>query len=160
MTYQIDQSGKIEHSGQVTVVAVANGVTKSIFIGAGEKQKLIKIMRATDFPKKTYVYKIFATLIFLLIQGENIKHVEIDKEYPGNESVIKDTLIFLYRENKRKIPEIRFTLVGKKSPAHIEALAVFQRNKKPSKIVKCSDVLEVIYGTKKSWRSRSYRDSL
>jgi hypothetical protein len=160
MTYQIDQSGKIEHTGQVTVVAVANGKTKSIFIGAGEKQKLIQIMRDLDFPKKTYVYRIFAALIFLLIYDEQISLVEIDKEYPGNESVVKDTLIFLYRRVKNKIPEINFSLVGKKSQAHIEALSVFQRLKKPGKIVKAGEMLELIYGKKKCWRSQSCRDNL
>lgn len=159
-SYQIDQSGKIEHTSQVTVVAVANGKVKSIQIGAGEKQKLIKIMRITDFPKKIYVYRIFAALIYLLLSDEEIVFVEIDKEYPGNESVIKDTLIYLYRENKRKIPEINFTLVGKESPAHIEALAVFQRIKKPGRIIKSEEILELFYSTKKCRRSQSSRDSL
>ena len=99
MSYQIDQSGKIEFTSRATVLALANGKVKSIKITAVEKQKLLKAVKEIESPKQNYVYKIFATLIFLMIRDEKIRTVEIDKEYPGHESIIKDTLIYLYSSN-------------------------------------------------------------
>ena len=40
MTYEIDQSGKVEDT-KLTVVAYANGKIKSVKIGSAEKQKLL-----------------------------------------------------------------------------------------------------------------------
>ena len=68
MTYQIDQSGKIESTSKLTVVAVANGVIRSIVIKGVEKRRLITAMKNLDYPKTNYVYKIFAALIFMIIQ--------------------------------------------------------------------------------------------
>lgn len=159
MKYQIDQSGKIEHTSQVTVVAVANGRVKSIQIGAGEKQKLIKIMRVLDYPNKSYVLKIFAGLIFLLLRGEKISIVEIDKEYPGYEGIIKNMILQLYGKFHFKTPEILFVLVGKESKAHKIALSTFQKKIKADSKAKAENILDLFY-TKKCWSSRSSRDNL
>jgi len=65
---QIDQSGKVEDTNKLTIVALANGKLKSLKISAVEKQKLVKTMRILDYPKKAFIYKIFAGLVFLLIK--------------------------------------------------------------------------------------------
>lgn len=157
--FQIDQSGKIENTNQVTVIAFANGKTKSIQIGASEKQKLIKVMRVLDFPKKTYIYKIFSALIYLLLQNEKIDIIEIDIEYPKHEADIKLILTQYFQRTQKLIPEIRFKKIGKKSEAHKTALAVFNHKLKPNIRVKAEEVLIVVYRTKKCWRSQLNRDN-
>ena len=54
MDVTVDQSGKIEHTHSLTVVAYANGNAKSLMISAIEKRKLLTIMRAR-FPQ-TNIY--------------------------------------------------------------------------------------------------------
>lgn len=145
MKYQIDQSGKIEHTGQVTVVAIANGKVKSVFIGAGEKQKLIKKMRILDHPHKSYVLKIFAAMIFLLLKDEMVTSVEIDKEYPGHEALIRQIVRQLFQKFKLKPPEIDFALVGKDSLAHKTAIDTFDKLLKPTMKTNEEELIQILY---------------
>jgi len=57
MKYYIDQSGKIEDTKKLTIIAYANGKTKSLKISAVEKRRLIKTMRALDYPQKAFILK-------------------------------------------------------------------------------------------------------
>ena len=96
MHIEIDQSGKVEQTGKTTVIAYANGSSRSLRISAAEKQKLIRILKENKHPKTTYVYTIFATLIFALLQGARVSdedYVIIDKEYPGQEPTIKNFIL-------------------------------------------------------------------
>lgn len=163
MTYQIDQSGKIENTSKLTVVAVANGVSKSIVIKGVEKRKLISAMKSMDYPKTNYIYKIFAALIFLLIRRFNKDEIiYIDREYPGHESVIKDILIWLFSKENNSLPQIIFSLVGKHSPAHCLAISIFRGNSKPDLITTANEILKLFYAPKQKLgrRSQSRRDSL
>lgn len=165
MIYQIDQSGKIEQTNKVTIIALANGKKTTIKITSTEKQKLIKTILELDKPKKKYVHKIFAALLFLLLKNEKIKDtITIDKEYYGHEADIKNILLQLFEKHKSKIPEIDFGLVGKKSPAHNSGIKVFRKEHRPTLVITAKDILEVLYGKpklsiKKGWRSRSGRDN-
>ncbi len=148
MHIEIDQSGKIEHTSRTTVIAYANGSSMSLRISASEKQKLIRTMKENRHPKTTYVYTIFATLIFMLLctmRTASAANVTIDKEYPGKEPTIKNFLLQLYRKERRKPPAIRFDAIGKKSPAHKTALAVFQNKKRADVVVTAREVLGVLY---------------
>ncbi|MFH1713422.1 MAG: hypothetical protein ABH896_04565 [Candidatus Jacksonbacteria bacterium] len=145
MQYQIDQSGKIEDTSRLTIVAFANGKAKSLKISAVEKQKLIKIIRMAEYPKKSFVFKIFAALIFLLIKDEVVRSVVIDKEYLGNEMTIKNIILQLFRRVKLKEPEIDFDLIGKKSKAHQIAIDVFRGKRKPDMVVEAQDILAIFY---------------
>lgn len=145
MICKIDQSGKIEKSNRVTVVACANGEIKSLQISAVEKQKLIQIMRIESYPKRTYVYKIFATLIFILLSdSDQVSEIIIDREYVGQEPTIKNFIIQLYNKSNKKVPEIRFGTVDKKSMAHKTAISVFRGERKPDVIVKAEQVLNFL----------------
>ena len=145
MSYQIDQSGKIEHTNRPTIVSLANSKTHTIKITAAQKQKLLKAAKEITQPKLNYVYKIFAVFIFLITKDEKINQLEIDKEYPGHESVIKDTLIYLYKKYELTLPEINFVLVGKRSNCHKHALAVYQEKEKPNIIVKAEKIFETLF---------------
>jgi len=145
MIYYIDQSGKVEDTNKITIIAYANGKVKSIKIGAGEKQKLVSVMRTLDNSKKTYIFKVFAGLIFLLLSSERPERIEIDREYPGHESTIKLILIQLFSKHKRKLPEIGFMEIGKQNEAHKTAISVFRKKMKPDIIAKAEEVLKVFY---------------
>ncbi len=159
--YEIDQSGKIEQTNKPTIIAIANGKVATIKISAVEKQKLIKTITELRKPNKTYAYDIFSALIYLLLTYISPVEVEIDKEYPGHEAGIKERILQFFERTSTQNPEIYFGLVGKKSNAHIEALAVFQRKKKATFTVKAKDILKVLYvkPNKKGWRSRSSREN-
>lgn len=143
---EIDQSGKIEHTSRTTVIACANSEEASVRISAGEKQKLIRAMKAHDHPRKIFVFKIFAGLIFLLMRDSRALFIVIDREYLSREGIIKDILAGLYRKYDIPAPRIRFDLIGKKSSAHRAALETFQKKRKPTKTIKAKDVLRLFYG--------------
>lgn len=145
MQVQIDQSGKVEHTNRLTIVAFANGRIKSLKISGPEKQRLVKAMRSLDYPKKTFIFRIFAGLIFLLIKNEGIEKVVIDQEYPGHEPTIKNLLLHLFRKSNKQAPDIIFMEIGKKSLAHKTAWEIFQGKIKPDTIVKSGEVLRLFY---------------
>ena len=145
MTYQIDQSGKVEDTNKLTVVAYANGKIKSIKISSVEKQKLLAMMRTLDYPKQTYVYKIFTALIYFLLVDEDVDYVVIDQEYVGHEITIKGFLIYLLNKNGRNIPFIAFGHIGKTSSAHKAAVDVFRGKKKADLVVNAKEILKLLY---------------
>ncbi len=144
MTYQIDQSGKVEDTNKLTTVCVANGKVKTLKISPKEKRKLITTMRILDAPKKIFIYKTFAALVFLLIKDEKITRVSIDKEYPGHEAFIKEIILRLYKKIKYKLPIIEFSLIGKTSLAHKIAIETFRGMRKP----KAETVIALFYACK------------
>ena len=145
MTYEIDQSGKVEDTNKLTVVAYANGKIKSVKIGSVEKQKLLAAMRTLDHPKHNYVYKIFAALIYFLLADESVDSVMIDREYMGHEITIKGFLVYLLNKNGRNIPFIAFGHVGKSSPAHKAAVDVFRGKKEADLVVNAREILKLLY---------------
>lgn len=150
--YQIDQSGKIEHTNKHTVITLANGHTFTLRISAVEKRKLIKIMLELDYPKLNYMQKTFAALIFILIKDAKLHEIIIDKEYPEHEADIKNMLIDHFKKWKIKPPEIYFGLIGKRANAHIYGIATYRERRKPNFIVKTEDLLKLMYGKIKEKR--------
>lgn len=145
MIIEIDQSGKIENTSKLTVVAYANGKSRSILISAVEKRKLVKIMRVHDYPRQIFVLKIFAGMIFLLLKNEQCHEVVIDKEYTGHDGIIKDILRSLFVKTESEMPDIKFMRIGKKSDAHKTALAVYRGKRKPDIIVRADNILRIFY---------------
>lgn len=92
MRFEIDQSGKVEDTAKLTIVAFANGKAKSLKISAVQKRKVVFTLREFSFGK-TFIFKIFAGLIFLLIKDEKAPEIVIDREYPGHEATIKELLL-------------------------------------------------------------------
>lgn len=144
----IDQSGKIENTKNLTVVAYSNGKSKSIKISAVEKRKLIAVFKKLDFKSKVYIYKIFAGLIFLLIKDSKIIDLVVDKEYPGQEPLIKDIIIKLFDRFKYQVPNIHFDLIGKENNAHVIAIETFRGNLKADIIINSKDIISLFYGKK------------
>ena len=114
-------------------------------IGAVEKRKLLKAARALDYPKKNYIFKIFSCLVFLLVRGEGITCIRIDKEYPGHEDLIRNYLYHLFAKHKIPSPEIQFVFVTKKSKAHKVAIDAYRGKRKADITVKANEVIKIIY---------------
>lgn len=152
MKFIIDQSGKVENTQKLTVVSCSNGKAKTLVISAVQKRKLLAVMQNMYWPKKVIVFRIFAGLVFLLIKNEKIDVLIIDREYPGQEAIIRDVIVSLFKKARKNPPEINFKEIGKKAKAHQVALETFQGKRKPDMFVKAVDVLRLFYKNKQKPR--------
>ena len=143
MKIEIDQSGKIENTHKPTVIGFSNTKNKTIIIFATEKQKLLRYFRKIG-KQKVFIYIVFATLICLLLKNEkNIDQIIIDKEYPGQEALIKNYLLSFFRKTGRDIDKgsISFRQIGKKSKAHQIVYQSYQHKRSDAKVT-AKDVLK------------------
>lgn len=145
MKYYIDQSGKIENTKNLTVVAYSADKSKSLKISAVEKRKLVKVLKITEERKKLITYELFATLVFILIKSENIEELIIDIEYRGHEGSIKNFIKNYYSHINKKLPDISFELITQKSPAHKVAIDTFRGIRKPDLVISAKEVLEYLF---------------
>ncbi len=150
MSYQIDQSNKIERSGD-TALALSNDKDYTVFIPAREKQKALYILiqRRRARRHKWAILQLFAVALYYLIRElPPGKQVMIDAEYTGHQDDIKNTLLpLLWRDNPDfDVENITFSQVGKKSPAHKKALAVYRGEIKANRVLKADDLLRQITG--------------
>ena len=137
MKIEIDQSGKIENTNRLTVIAFSNKINKSILITAKDKKSIQSVFRRIGQPK-LFIYKLFAVAIFILIKDElnKIDQIVIDQEYTGYESLIKKFIFETAERNNQKIESgiIHIHSIGKKSNAHKIALKAFQLKKADIKL--------------------------
>lgn len=152
MSYQIDQSGKIEQTNKNTVIALSNSIHATIILKAKDKRDLEDIYRRAGKPK-VFSIQVFSALTYLLLEKSQIESgiVYIDKEYPGHENLIKSYVTQLIsKRSKVKIdPEdIRFKLVGKTSNAHLLGYKAFKKGIADFKVTK-KDILAMVlnYGS-------------
>jgi len=137
MKIEIDLSGKIESTNRMTVVAFSNSKTKSISISAKDKKSIQSMFRKIGRPK-LFTIKLFATMIFCLIQNEVIAEhqITIDLEYPGHEQLVKAIILEIAEKNKVNIDSrtIHFKSIGKGSLAHKKAITAFRKRKADFKL--------------------------
>jgi hypothetical protein len=150
MAYEVDQSNKIESGGD-TALALSNGMVFSVLIPAREKRHAFKELsiRLERLGRKYIYLRLFsASLYFLLLELPSNELVVIDVEYQGHESHIRTLLLSWLNQSRPDImdDQITFGLVGKKSRAHKTALAVYQKELRPDRIIKADDLLDVIIG--------------
>jgi len=128
MNYQIDQSIKIEDTRKATFVCLSNSKEVVIEIPAKDKRYLKLFFRKL---RKPLIFKLFtfAVLCFRAIKELSPSKVQIDKEYLGNEELIKTFIIQILTLEKIKIPQIEFFRVGKASFAHIKAYGAYKKRK-------------------------------
>lgn len=152
MSYQIDQSGKIEQTQRHTVIACTNDISMTILLRKKEKRNLQSIFKLAGI-LKLFPYFTFAALVtLLLIQLKPKNKIIIDKEYFGHEKLIEDKIsIYLEQLGVKRIVPIQFGHVGKLSLAHDLAYQVAVGRKKADIVVSVKDVIKVILGTKKDW---------
>ncbi len=151
MSYQIDQSGKIEQTERNTVIACINSQEITILLKKSEKRKLQKVFISLEM-KKFFPYLTFAALLALLIKKLKPKtKIIIDKEYFGHEGLIEDKVkIYLEQLGLTNLPQIEWGHVGKLSKAHNLGYLVAINKKKPNLTVDSKEIMEVILGTKKT----------
>ena len=150
MPYQVDQSNKIEKSGD-TALALSNDKEYTIRIPAREKREAIGVLvqRRKGRRRKWIILQLFAVALYYLIRelppGEQ---VTIDVEYTGHEDDVKNTLLpLLWRDDPGFDAEnIAFGHVGKRSSAHKKALAVYCGQTKADRTLKADDLLRQIIG--------------
>ena len=133
MKYQIDQSGKIEQTNKITIIAFSNSKYGSIRLKAKDKRYLQDIYRQAG-KTKSFTLQIFSALLYLLFEKFKLEKtsVMVDKEYPGHEALIRSYLIQLSSKRRKIIlspDEIRFGLVGKGSNVHGVASKAFKLNR-------------------------------
>jgi len=149
MIIEIDQSGKVEETAKDTVVAFADtrGFKRSVKISAREKRALQKFFRKLGKPR-FYTYKVFAVLVFILIQDylSKLDRIVIDPEYPGYEELLRNLIFELIKtkDNQFERKNITFKQIGKKAGAHVIAYKTFRRKQKAHQIVTVKDVLRII----------------
>jgi hypothetical protein len=146
MHIEVDQSGRIEYTQQDTVLAFADGECYSVLITAKTKRMCIDKLRSKDVKPPRLQAILFATAVFLLLKrhARKIDAVTIDREYYGNEPLIKGHLLNLL--TRAGIPfdanAVRFDLIGKKSPAHAIAISTFRRNRRPDRVISENEILD------------------
>lgn len=151
MPYQIDQSGKIEDTAKDTILAISNGVTYTILLKAKDKRVLQNIYRHQYHKNRQYIYEVFSALLYLLIHSAKATgSILIDKEYPGQEPLIKLLYLSHYIFPRRPSShDISFGLVGKSSPAHRAAYQVFKKKKLPQKTIRLEELNTLLFSHKK-----------
>lgn len=150
MTYQIDQSGKIEQTERHTAIACTNGNTITIVLKKTEKRKLQSLFRTVGL-SKLFPYLTFAALVALLIKKLEPKHrLTIDREYVGHEDLIEEKIkIYLKELGTKSNHHLEFGHVGKLSSAHTLAYETARGRKKPNLVVDAKEIMKLIIGTKK-----------
>jgi len=144
MRVEVDQSGKIGDTKVPTALAFSNGKRYSIFIPATIKRESIQILRdGRKLDTRLYI-QLFSVGLYLLLKNDftKLEHVTIDLEYPGHEAKIKEHLMNLLRRADISVlaTQISFERVGKKSPAHQLALAVYSGKAVPNKTITAKDL--------------------
>ncbi len=94
-----------------------------------------------------FVIQTFTCLIYFALKRDlsKISQIIIDKEYPGYESLIKNYLLQLIRQDLKNFPadRIGFTEIGRKSSAHHKAYRAYKR-KRADKRIKAEQILRII----------------
>ncbi len=131
--FTIDQSGKVEHINEDTILALASKkIQYSIKIPKNIKKKIFSKCRKRY--KKNITLRLFAYCLYLLLKNKisiNSKII-IDKEYYGHERDIKSLLL---KNLKLKKYQINFSCVGKKDLSHKIAYKTFSGKLKPNEII-------------------------
>ncbi len=161
MSYQVDQSGKIEQTNLDTIIAITNNKHFSIVLGKKDKRILEKVFKKIG-KSKSYPFIIFAALLAILFKLVSVKNkITVDREYVGHENTIRErTLYFLHNLGVEDTATIVFGHVGKLSRAHDLAAKVGAKKIKPDKVVGLKEVLELILEiTKKTEVEKRLKDT-
>lgn len=147
----IDQSGRVEETNKITVVALADSKkTFTIVLTPKIKKELLEIFRKNGKPK-TFPIVVFAHIVFMTMLRSKTYPQEliIDIEYPGHENTIKNIIITRCRRYKKNPPEVYFANIGKKDPAHIVAWKTYKKLQKPNLTLKSEDFKGIVHRKKK-----------
>ncbi len=147
MKIEIDQSGKIENTNRMTVIAFSNSRNDAIIITSREKKKVQRYFRSLG-KNKLFVILTFCVCIYVLLCPylKNGVHIIVDREYPGHEKFIAEKILQLVKDNL-SVKNIRISTnqIGKSSNAHIVAYKVFaSRGKNSSRHIEAKEIIEIL----------------
>ena len=145
---EVDQSGKVEDTRVDTVLAFADGESRAALIPAKAKRVCLEWLRRRKPKSPAHFLKIFAAGLFLLLQDhlDRVEYITIDIEYTGREAELKGMLLDLIRTERPKFAKERITFrrIGKKSPAHRQAIMVYRGQDSPDITLHAEDIIEVL----------------
>jgi len=148
MHIQVDQSGKIERTQRNTALALSNEIEYAVLFLAVEKRESVARLRQRGESGKTLYLKLFAAALFLLLEDhlDQLDEIVIDQEYPGKESQIRELLLnHIWKVSSSFSRErIVFRQIGKKSPAHRKALAVYRGKARADRKIRARDILRLL----------------
>ena len=135
MRLHVDQSSKVEQTNKPTVVAYSNEEQRALLAPARVKREILARLRRRGHESKAAVLMVFAALLALLLRDlvEQAATILIDDEYTGQQPAIKSRLLFyLERSGVMMLPDVlQFGHIGKASPAHTLAIAVYRGKRAP-----------------------------
>ena len=145
---EVDQSGKVERTQIDTVLAFANGRSYAIRIPASVKRQALEFLRQKPRHaknKKAMYLRLFSAGLFILLKDQlkMCGEIIIDAEYTGSDADIRGMLLTWIRQTDSEFAKSRlaFRQIGKKSPAHNLALAVFRGVRRADYVVTFEDLL-------------------
>ena len=152
MHIEVDQSGKIEQTNWDTALAFSDSIAYVILIPAKVKRKAIDLFRSIGKRGKRLYLLLFVAALYQLLKDHlsQLELITIDVEYIGSEQDIKLMLLNLIRQTRPDYPadNIIFSHVGKGSPAHKKALAVYRGDAKADKTLTLEELVKPIVGRK------------
>ena len=151
---EVDQSGKVEDTKEDTVLAFANGITRTVLIPATVKRDCVTLFRLMGQKGSVFYLQLFAIALFFLLKehGPLFSKIIIDEEYYGREGDIKRYLLNLLDKHGIYVRQSRilFGYVGKASTAHAVAIDTLRGKEKPDKILTFAEIMREFQPQKKS----------
>ncbi len=146
MNYFIDQSGKMESAGP-TVLAIANDETRTFLIDPIQKQYALERLGRKYYKQSTSMaaIRLFARAVAILVAFVPERDlVIIDTEYTGHNERIRQIIGYQLTRQRIVRPDdhILFQQIGRKSGAHVAAIAVLRGKREADHKLKATDLLD------------------
>ncbi|HYP39218.1 MAG TPA: hypothetical protein VEX13_02570 [Chloroflexia bacterium] len=154
----VDQSGRVEFTGEDTVLAFSNGIRFTVLLPAVVNRECVRMLREGGFGGPLLYPQLFAVGLYFLLRGHigDLARITIDLEYFGQDNSIKSHLVNLLLRSRYQIdPDtIEFRQIGKQSGAHKLALSTLQKKVQPDMVLTKEDVLGEFRKPRKEWKKR------
>ena len=141
----VDQSGRVEFTGEDTVLAFSNGMRFAVLIPSVVKRECVKALRDRGFGGATFYPQLFTVGLYFLLREHlgQLARITIDLEYFGKDELIKEHLVNLLRRANYEVdPDvIQFGQIGKHSGAHRLAIAALRRKVQPNRVLTSEEIL-------------------
>ncbi len=143
---EVDQSGRMEMSGETTIAA-SNDFTVTVRVTAKVKQAVRQALLKRGVKPRLVMIRMFVGSILLAIHEhlEEISLLTIDDDYTGYVALIRSLLLDRIRALGVEFSkeDIVIARVGKKSPAHRAAIRVTRREAQADKVPSAEELLAV-----------------
>lgn len=143
MTYEVDQSGKVEQTNLDTILVLTNDKCFSVVLRKKDKRIVYEWFKTKKIGKR-FQYEIFSLLIAVLLRISKPKNtVHVDTEYQGYENVILERVSYFLKSLNAPNYHIKFCYVGKSSKSHLFASKIVSKKKKPTKIISLREIKKI-----------------